>query len=353
MFYSFMTSRVLRFSLRVVLPTFLLIAGVLSAQAQGVGTGRELTTTGGDHTITGRIYFPDGMTSDLRVKVQLESNSTPTATTMSNADGAFRFSGISTGYYTVVVDAGDKYEVFRERVDIERGNTYSPRNVQIPIYLRLKGTGPAATGVVNAGLAGIPKPAVDLYRKAGEASGKGDNKKAIEFLTKAVEIHPRFAVALSELGVQYLKTSQAAKAAENLEAALKINPEDLRTKLNYGIALLNLKKLDEAEKALREVTRKNDALPTAHMYLGIVLASQKRLDDAEQELLKATASKSVEVAQAHRYLGGIYWGKRDYKKAVDELETYLRLVPNAADGEKIRQIIKDLRVKFDDIRQGP
>ena len=345
MFYSFITSHVLRRSLRVVLPSVLLLAPLLSAQAQGVGTGRELNNSSGNHTISGRVYFPDGPNTDLRVKVQLESNSAPTVTTMTNADGAFRFSGINTGYYTVVVDAGDKYEVFRERIDIERGNTYSPRNVQIPIYLRLKGTGAAATGVVNAGLADVPKPAVDLYRKAGEASGKGDHKKAIEFLTKAVEIHPRFALALSELGVQYLKTSQADKAAENLEASLKINPDDVRAKLNYGIALLGLKKLDEAEKVLREVIKQNDALPTAHMYLGIVLATQKRLDDAEQELVKATASKSVEVAQAHRYLGGVYWAKHEYKKAADELETYLKLSPKAADAERTQAAIKELRSK--------
>jgi tetratricopeptide (TPR) repeat protein len=328
-----------------VLPTLLLLAPLLSAQAQGVGTGRELSNTSGNHTITGRVYFPDGTTADLKVKVQLETTSAPTATTMTNADGAFRFSGLNTGYYTIVVDAGDKYEVFRERIDIERGNSYSPRSVQIPVYLRLKGTGPATKGGVNAGLADVPKPAVDLYTKAGEASGKGDNKKAIELLTKAVEIHPNFALALSELGVQYLKTSQADKAAENLQASLKINPDDLRAKLNYGIALLNLKKLDEAEKVLREVTRQNDALPTAHMYLGIVLATQKRLDDAEQELLKATTSKSVEVAQAHRYLGGIYWGKRDYKKAADELEIYLKLSPKAADAERTQAAIKELRSK--------
>lgn len=348
MFYSFLICRALRCSLRVVVPTLLLLVPLLGAQAQGVGTGRELTNTSGNHSITGRVYFPDGTSTDLRVKVQLESNSAPTATTTTNSDGAFRFTGINTGYYTIIVDAGEEYEVFRERVDIERGNGYSPRSVQIPVYLQLKGAGPKPTGVVNAAFANVPKSAIDLYTKASEAAAKGDNKKAIEFLTKAIEIHPNFALALSELGVQYLKTSQADKAAANLEAALKINPNDVRAKLNYGIALLSLKKLDEAEKMLREVTKQNDALPTAHMYLGIVLISQKRLADAEQELVKATASKSVEVAQAHRYLGGIYWGKRKFKKAVDELETYLRLVPNASDGEKIRETIKDLRGKSDD-----
>jgi regulator of sirC expression with transglutaminase-like and TPR domain len=36
---------------------------------------------------------------------------------------------------------------------------------------------------------------------------------------------------------------------------------------------------------------------------------------------------------------------RDYKRAADELETYLKLVPNAADAERTRATIKDLRAK--------
>jgi tetratricopeptide (TPR) repeat protein len=86
-------------------------------------------------------------------------------------------------------------------------------------------------------------------------------------------------------------------------------------------------------------------MPTAHMYLGIALMSQRKLDEAEKELLKAAQSNSIEVAMAHRYLGGIYWGKRDYKRAADELETYLKLAPKAADAERTRAAIKDLRSK--------
>jgi regulator of sirC expression with transglutaminase-like and TPR domain len=51
------------------------------------------------------------------------------------------------------------------------------------------------------------------------------------------------------------------------------------------------------------------------------------------------------VAVAHKYLGGIYWGLRDYKRAANELETYLKLVPKAADAERTRAAIKDLRTK--------
>ena len=127
--------------------------------------------------------------------------------------------------------------------------------------------------------------------------------------------------------------------------AVQLVPEDIPPRLNYGIALLNLKQLDQAEKAFRDVIKRNENLPTAHMYLGITLVSERKLDEAEQELLKAIASPSREVAQAHRYLGGIYWGEREYKKAADELEAYLKLAPNAFDAERAQAAIKELRSK--------
>jgi Flp pilus assembly protein TadD len=326
----------------VLFAALLLLTPAALANAQGVGAGRELSDAGGNHLIQGRIYFPPQPAEDIRSKVRLESNSAPTLSTSTNADGMFRFSGLNTGYYILVVDAGDQYEIFREQVIIERGNTYSPRTVQFPVYLRPKGSGSAAA---NPALAGVPKPAVELYDKGMQAAQKGDSKKAVEHLSKAVELHPQFALALNELGVQHLKLGQPDKAAEALQSAVKIMPEEFMPRLNYGIALLNLKKFPEAEEQLRFALKKNDKAPTAHMYLGIVLMSQNNLDEAEKELQLAINSKSSEVNTAHRYLGGVYWGKRDYKRAAEELELYLKLVPKAPDAERTRAAIKDLRSK--------
>ena len=324
----------------------LLLLSLTSALAQGVGAGRDLSDAGGQHVLSGRIYFPTQPAGDIRVKVKLESTSAPSLSTSSNADGVFRFSGLNTGYYTVTVDAGDQYEIFREQVNIERGNTYSPRTIQIPVYLRPKGSATGTPpGTTSAALAGVPRPAVELYEKALQSSQKGDAKKAAEQLTKAIEFHPQFALALNELGVQYLKLGQPDKAAEALQSAVKIMPDEFSPRLNYGIALLNQKKFKESEEQLRLALKMNDKAPTAHMYLGIVLMSQQNLDDAEKELLLAVNSKSNEVNMAHRYLGGVYWGKRDYKRAADELETYLKLVPKAPDAERTRATIKELRSK--------
>ena len=81
------------------------------------------------------------------------------------------------------------------------------------------------------------------------------------------------------------------------------------------------------------------------MYLGVALIGLKNIDEAERELQQAAKLGGDQMGAAHKYLGGIYWARRDYKKAADELETYLKLSPKAPDAEQVRGTIKDLRGK--------
>jgi tetratricopeptide (TPR) repeat protein len=335
------------FRATVLLASLLLFVAV--SYPQGVGSSRGLPGGTGRHTIKGRVFGPSGRPYGHGLPVRLESEIVGASTTVTDGDGAFIFNNLPAGNYAVAIDAGPNFEPARESLTIYGTgvfNTYSsPQTVNIPIHLREKRKLSAKGKVLNAALAGIPKAAVNLFHKSRESAAKGDHKTAAEQLKAALAIYPNFPLALSDLGVQYLKLAQPAKAAETLATALRLAPDEISPRLNYGIALLNLKRFAEAEIELRQVISRNDALPTAHMYLGIVLMSRQRLGEAEQELLKAVATNDSEVALAHRYLAGIYWGQRQYKKAADELETYLKLVPNAADAEKSRAAIRELRSK--------
>jgi tetratricopeptide (TPR) repeat protein len=150
-------------------------------------------------------------------------------------------------------------------------------------------------------------------------------------------------LALNELGVQYLKLGHADKAIEALKTASKLSPDTFIPKLNFGIALLEAKQLPEAETQLRDALKLNQSAPTAHMYLGLTLLKLLNYQEAEKELLRAIDLGGNDLGLVHYYLGGLYWQKRDYRRAADELETYLRLTPNASDAERVRASIKDLR----------
>jgi tetratricopeptide (TPR) repeat protein len=79
------------------------------------------------------------------------------------------------------------------------------------------------------------------------------------------------------------------------------------------------------------------------MYLGIALLRQKKFDDAEKELLVATQANVAQLGMANYYLGGIYWRKKDYNRAVEQLEKYLAFTPNAPDAERVRATIQEFR----------
>jgi Flp pilus assembly protein TadD len=329
-----------QFALNFITAIVVLMVSLTAVRAQGVGSSRGLpSSSGGVHTIKGRVFFPDDRPSGTRVKVRLESaNTFGGLTAVTDDDGLFMFTRLEAGPYVVVVEGDKTYETAREAVAIDREASPGGRIVDVPIYLKLK---PSA----NPAFASVPKPALDLYAKAQEAIRSGDTKKAIEHLKGAIAIHGNFSAAYTDLGIQYLKSGDVNNAADALANAVKLSPTDFHAKLNFGIALLNQKKFVESEEQLTAALTKNPKSPIAHMYLGMALMNQKKLELAQKELETAVVSNSAEVGIAHKYLGGIYWGNHDYKRAADELEMYLKLVPKAADAERTKAAIKDLRSK--------
>jgi tetratricopeptide (TPR) repeat protein len=336
-----------------ILLTLLLSLAVV-ANGQG-GGGIDSTGTGGRHSISGRLVFPSGQRADARLKVKLESPANGDLTVLADGNGNFMFRSLQAGNYTVIVDGGDYFETAREQIYIDppvvdpRTNTaIGPisRPYTVQIYLRPKQeAAQMKPGVLNAALAGVPKPAIELYEKGVESAHRGETDKAIDDLKRAVALYPNFGLALNELGVQYLRKGELDKAAEALVKVLQISPDAAEPSLNYGIVLLQQKKFPEAEKQLRDAVKKNENTYTAHLYFGITLIYVKNYPEAETQLQKAVAIGGAKASQAHYYLGGLYWQTGKNQQAADELETFLKLEPKAANADKLRNTIKELRNK--------
>lgn len=334
---------------RLLIAALMLFIPLSSAMSQGVGSSRGLPGTGGTNTIQGKVYLPSGKPSEARLRVTLESPNTGTLSTVTDSDGAFIFNSLEAGEYRLTVEGGKEFENEVEHPAIYREASSGARIINLTIQLKYKPEN-------NPALAGVPRDAVELYTKGVDSAKKGDSKKAIEQLNGAVALYANFAPALNELGVQYLRLGQPDKAAEVLQKAVKLSPTDFSTHLNYGIALLNKKDYAGAEVELREALKLRADAPTAHMYLGIALLTLSRdektkqydmtkYNEAQKELETAVASGKAEVAMAHKYLGGIYMGNKEYKRAADELDIYLKLTPKAPDADKLKVIVKDLRSK--------
>jgi len=272
---------------------------------------------------------------------------------IADSSGAFTFSALSPGNYTVVVTAGADYEIGREPVFIDSDLNLSRSNlpsiktsrrytVMITLQLKRNAANQTKGAVVSAALAEVPENARALYEKGLELAKAGEALKAIDNLKLAISLFPKFPLALNELGVQYLKSGQAGKAVAPLKTAVTLSPDAFTPKLNLGVALLETQQFAEAETQLREALKLNSA-PTAHMYLGLALARLHNDAEAEKEFKSAIEASGNQLGLAHYYLGGLYWRKNEYRRAADELDAYLRLTPNAQDAQRVRETIKELR----------
>jgi Flp pilus assembly protein TadD len=320
--------------------------------------GVDSTGTGGRHVIQGRLVFPSGRRADTRVKVRLQTQSSGDLSVYADSNGTFGFSSLEAGSYTVIIEGGDDFETVRESIYIEPEMTSMVRGISAPpisrpytlqVYLQPKRKDGAAAearpGTLNASLANVPKPALDLYNKALDAARGNEPSKAVELLKAATAAYPDFQLALSELGMLYLKMNEPEKAAQVLREAVRLAPDDYATLFTYGVALFDREQFSDAESQFRKAAQKSGSSPLPHYYLGVILIKRHELAEAEREMKTAVEIGGDQVPAVHKYLGGIYWSKQEFKQAAEELETYLKLVPNAEEAPRLRATIKELRSK--------
>jgi|GEM_PF-6441352 len=105
----------------------------------------------------------------------------------------------------------------------------------------------------------------DVFNLKGViANQKGDFKKAIELISKAISNippesaeHPLFSSFYQNLANAYLQNSQISEAEENYKKAIELQPENLDAKFNYSRLLRKKTLHSESIKLLNEILEKN------------------------------------------------------------------------------------------------
>lgn len=338
-----------RFSTVVSIFLFIL-SGYLSASYGQSGV--DQTGNGGLHAIQGRVYLPNGRILDTSIAVKLESTNHSTQSVYTDRNGSFSFRSLTPGNYSIVVDAGESFLIAREyfTIDAEIALPGRPRVVtvpktfNVPIYLQFKPNVAQKNEVLNAKLASVPKEAIGHCQKGMELERAGKSEEAIKEFRQAIAIYPQFAIPYTELGKIYIRTGKIEDAVRELSIAVRFDATDFEARVNYGVALYRRGDIREAEKELRVAAELNKTAVTPHYYLGLVLMQDRNLDDAQKEMETAKLLKGEkDLPLVHRYLAGIYYRKKQYQTAADELEKYVRLMPNAKDADQARKTIQELR----------
>jgi tetratricopeptide (TPR) repeat protein len=321
---------------------FLFSGGFASGQIAGGLNETTNTELGGNNFIVGIVYSPGGGPINRRIRIRLTTPTRGDVLATTDDSGKFVFSGVGSGVYTLIIDSEKEFAPLRQEVDILGRRSRVPETYSVTISLReaAKDRSKGKGSVISAANAGVPKRAMEFYEKASKLAEAKDYRGAIEQLKLAVARYPAFVNALNQIGVLYLKLNEVDKADEALQAALKIKPDAYDPLINRGITLFRLARFKEAETVLRHALKVETESAAAYYYLGRTLNKMGRSDEAETAYLNCIKIRPGEFKEAHRLLAVIYLDRGELQCVIEELETYLKLVPKAPDASELRTVIE-------------
>lgn len=331
------------FNKKLMLAGSLFMVSIVGAQIPASMSETYNAQLGGNNFITGTVFWPSGQPVDRRLGLRLRTPHNGDIMISTDTRGQFIVGGLPEGYYYVTIDREDEFEAISAMVEIIRSRDSRNTTYSVTLRLREKLKLQPKPSVVDASLAGAPKRAAQLYNRSVELSAKGDHTGAIEQLKLAILESPEFLSAHNELGVQYMRTNQLELADEALQKAIKLKPDAFEPLLNRAIVLIRLKRYAESEVSVRLAITSNPASPVAHYYLGRALTALDKLADAETELKLAIELGGASIKEAHRMLADLYIVKGNDKKAIEELEKYLSIAPDAPDADKLKKVIAQLK----------
>jgi tetratricopeptide (TPR) repeat protein len=189
-----------------------------------------------------------------------------------------------------------------------------------------------------------PKDARKAYDKAREALRKDKLADAQKELEKAVGIYPQFATAWYQLGVLQDKSNQAAEARKSYAHAIEADPKLVSPYLPLALLAARDRNWQEVAATTSRLLKLDSVdFPEGYYYNAAANYNLAKPDEAE-----VSARQAVKLDTAHRFpqalhiLGLILYQKNDYTGAAEQLRSYQRVAPNAADAEQVKQQLAEL-----------
>ncbi|HMO81828.1 MAG TPA: tetratricopeptide repeat protein [Pyrinomonadaceae bacterium] len=319
-----------------------LSAAVSYGQISDLSPSATDTGLGGINSIEGMVMGPGGE-AIARARVMLVTMTRGNRIIQANDRGNFAFRGLVSGNYTIVVDKEEGFEAFSQNVDVIHFRGAPAVTVNVNVRLTRKASTEIRPAVLDASFAGVPKTALDHFTRGKELAEAGKAAEAVEEFKLAIEQHPEFTSAHIDIGVQYMRLNKLEEADAAFQAAIKLSPDSFLALLNRGMVNVGLERYGEAVPILRKALKINESSEVAHYFLGQALANLGLFDEAEKSLQIALRSGNENMKEAHRILAIIYSSKGDRGRAINHLETYLRLNPLSPDADKLRAALDKLK----------
>jgi Tfp pilus assembly protein PilF len=280
------------------------------------------------YELTGRLEPP------AAVPVFLHGATAPfESSTVSGADGRFRFAKLAGGTYTLAISNAAR------TIEIGPGTADSKGRLDVVIKID---PGPSASATVSVKVLSIPERAMKEFEEATRCLSRRDSECASSRLRRAVEMAPQFTAAWNEMGVIAYQTRHYSDAEANFRKALDADAQAFEPLVNLGGVLLNLGKPREAlGYNQRAVTRRpNDAL--ANSQLGLSYFDLNDPKQAEHYLKIAVQLDPAHFSHPQLVLAEIYMRRGDRAAALLALRGFLAWHPDSPEAPGVREKIVEL-----------
>jgi tetratricopeptide (TPR) repeat protein len=299
------------------------------------------------YTIEGRVSLPDSKPA-ARALVKITNRLGYDREVYADDAGRYEFSELRRGtyYLTAVNEAAPEQVVDPVKVELSLS---SPYTVSANIYLKNKDTKAApqekqaAFVTVAEERQDAPKPARKAFEQAMNLRSEQKYDDSLKKFTRSIELFPSYFQALAERGHLLLTMGRMPEAIKDFQRALELNA-------NYGPALrgLGLGKFQQNKyaEAVQDLERAADLEPgnaTVYYFKGIAEVALDRREPARASLEKALSIDPVSSVRAHVHLATLCIREHHPEEAIQELELYLKAVPNPPDKQKLDAILSQLR----------
>jgi tetratricopeptide (TPR) repeat protein len=274
----------------------------------------------------------------------------PVRQIFSDAAGRYEIPDLPRGrYYLTAVNPADA-EQYSESVEVDLSRTFSGR-ISANIYLRSgvkvepAKEGRSASVTVAEASHRVPREAQKAMEKALKFRATRKLAEALATFNRSVEIYPDFFQAITERGHLRVSMGQIAEARKDFSRALEING-------GYAPALRGAGICEFAEgnhaEAIRDLERAVSGEPRdaiAFLFLGLANIALNRGEAARAALEKALSIDPKSSVRAHVHLANLDLKENRAQEAAAELEAYLAAVPDAADAERLRLLLAEIRAQ--------
>lgn len=230
-----------------------------------LSNARDINAQPGN-SISGYVFgFERQSVSDINVEL-LDELSRTVGRDRTDSSGHYFFHGIGSGRFQVrVMPFGTDYEEQIQEVEIvniirqtasgeTRVSGFS--NEQRDFYLKLrKGIQLGRTAAIF--VQDIPEPAKKLYDAAILNLNNKKEAQGLENLKSALEIFPKYYLALERLGNEYVRLGHFEAARILLAIAVDVNPRGFKSWYGLAYSLYSLKKTTEGAKAIQTAVELN------------------------------------------------------------------------------------------------